>query len=122
MRFRIYYDDGTADSGTPLEDVRGDGVIVIVQADDAPGDPYAVGRELLFDADYYCWRLEDRRWFRCDIRGLFDYLVAPGMKKVLAGRTVQRAVYKDALRRAQADPDFPVKSAIQAGESRLVDV
>lgn len=116
--WRVYYDDGsTVDSTTPLEDVRGDGVQVIVQRDDAPGDVYAVGRELLFDADYYCWRGD--RWFRCDLYGLFDYLRAPGLKKVLAGRTATRMAYKTAMIRAQADMDFPPKSAWQAGEARI---
>lgn len=115
MQWRVFYDDGTTvDSRTPLEDVRGDGVQVIVQRDDAVGDLYAVGRELLFDADFYCWR--DDRWFRCDLYGLFDYLRLPGLKKVLAGRTAHRAAYKAALLRAQQDTDFPVKSALQAGE------
>lgn len=123
LRWRIYYDDGTThDSSTPepTGNERGVGVLVIVQADDAPGDPYAVGRELLFDADFYCWRARDARWFRCDLYGLFDYLASPGlMKKVLAGRMVERDVYKSTLIAAQGDPDFPPKSAVQAGEERL---
>lgn len=115
VQWRVYFDDGaTVDSTTPLEDVRGDGVQVIVQRDDTPGDVYAVGRELLYDADFYCWR--DDRWFRCDLYGLFDYLRHPGWRKVVAGRTAHRAAYKTALLRAQQDSDFPLKSARQAGE------
>ncbi len=121
IQWRVYFDDGTCEdsSSSTVESVRGDGVQVIVQRDDAPGDPYAVGRELLFDADYYCWR--DERWFRCDLRGLFDYLHAPGWKKTLSGRTAHRTAYKLALMRAQLDADFPLKSARQAGEARLSD-
>lgn len=89
----------------------------IVQRDDTPGDVYAVGRELLFDADYYCWR--EGRWFRCDLYGLFDYLRQPGWKKVLAGRTASRTAYKRAVLAAQTDSDFPVKTAMQAGERAL---
>jgi hypothetical protein len=114
-RWRVYYGDGSVvDWRTPLEDVRGEDVIVIVQSDDAPGDQYAVGRELLYDADYYCWR--DGGWFRCDLYGLFDYLRQSGLKKVLAGRWVPRHAYKAALSAAFYDPDFPVKTANQAGE------
>ncbi len=118
LQWRVYYDDGsTCDSTTSVEAVRGDGVQVIVQRDDALGDVYAVGRELLFDADFYCWR--DGRWFRCDLYGLFDYLRQPGWTKVLAGRTAHRTAYKRALAAAATDAQFPPKSARQAGETRL---
>lgn len=124
--YRVYYDDGsmTLSDGNRdfVAELDGEGVIVIVQEDSDPGDPYAVGRELLFDADYYCWRAADLRWFRCDLYGLFDYLRRPGWKKVLAGRTVPRDIYKATLIKAQNDPDFPVKTAIQAGEGRLRDL
>jgi hypothetical protein len=117
-RWRVYYDDGTTYDGD-VWTAPCDGVQVLVQRDDAAGDLYAVGRELLFDADFYCWRVEAERWFRCDLYGLFDYLRSPGMKKIVAGRTAPRDAYKGALLRAQADPDFPVKTARQAGEGRL---
>lgn len=118
IAWRVYYDDGRSqDSNLGLEWIRGEGVQAIVQRDDTPGDIYAVGRELLFDADFYCWRGD--RWFRCDLYGLFDYLRQPGWKKVLAGRTADRAAYKRAVLAAQNDPDFPPKSALQAGEHRL---
>ena len=45
-----------------------------------------------------------------------DYLRRPGWKKVIEGRTTDRAIYKQTLLAMQADPDFPVKSALQAGE------
>ncbi len=117
-RFRIFYDDGSTYSGE-VWDAPGDGVQVIVQCDDAAGDPYAVGRELLFDADFYCWRAQESKWFRCDIFGLHDYLRVAGGKKVVFGRTAPRSAYKAALIQAATDPDFPLKSARQAGEDRL---
>jgi hypothetical protein len=118
VRFRIYYDDGTTYDGDPWM-APCDGVQIIVQKDDAAGDPYAVGRELLYDTDFYCWRVEQQQWFKCDLYGMFDYLRAPGPKKVLAGRTALRSAYKAAIVRAIQDPDFPLKSAKQAGEERL---
>jgi hypothetical protein len=118
--WRVYYADGSTYDGA-VADAPGDGVIVIVQADNTPGDPYAVGRELLFDADFYCYRVREDRWFRCDVFGLHDYLRTPGhMSKVVFGQWAARSVYKATLIRAQQDPDFPVKSAMQAGERRLV--
>ena len=90
-------------SATNVRDVRGEGVQAIAQRDDDPGDAYAVGRELLFDADYYCWRFATPettgRWFRCDLYGLFDYLRRPGWKKVLAGRTADRGLSRGARSR-----------------------
>lgn len=130
-RWRVYYDDGSVfDNFTPRlvgmvhepMFAPGSGVIAIVQDDDAPGDVYAVGRELLFDADYYCWRMEENRWFKCDIRGLFDYLDSPGWKKVLAGRTAPRSVYRSVLIQAINDPNFKVRSAVQANEARLKEL
>jgi hypothetical protein len=121
VQWRVYYDDVPPQDSlnATVMGVRGEGVQAIAQRDATPGDPYAVGRELLFDADFYCWNFNDERWFRCDLYGLFDYLRRPGFKKVLAGRTANRAAYKRALIAAQSDPDFPPKSAIQAGEERL---
>ena len=119
----MYYDDGTThDDSAGIIAAPGAGVIVVVQDDNDPGDIYAVGRELLFDADYYCWREEEQRWFRCDLRGLFDYLLTSGWKKVLAGRTAPRSVYRAVLQRAQNDPDFSIKSASQRGEERLAEL
>lgn len=118
MRWRIYYDDGTTcDSETRVDQVRGDGVIAIVQRDDALNDPYSTGRTFCMDRDYYCWR--DREWIRVDLAGLLDYLRLPGWKKVLQGRTIDRATYKTVLGRALYDADFPAKSAYQEGEARV---
>lgn len=116
-RWRIYYDGGTADWRQAVETIPGEGVIAIVQADDTPGDPYAVGRQVLFDRDFYWW--EGDGWVMGDAYGLFDYLRRPGWKKIVAGRTVDRRRYKATLTQAVTDPDFPVKTARQAGEARL---
>ncbi len=115
----IYYDSGDvvrADA-CQVENLTAEGVVVIVQRDDAIGDVYAVGRELIFDRDYYCW--QDGRWFGCDLYGMNDYLRRSGWKKVLFGRWTDRANYKALLLAAQFDPAFPPKSALQSGEERL---
>lgn len=123
MLWRAYYDNGTtSDSEWDIRKVPTEGVIVMVQKDDAPGDPYAVGRELLFDRDYYCWDVKQGRWFGCDLYGMNDYLRREGWKKVLFGRWTERSNYKSLLLKAQGDPDFPVKSALQAGEERLREI
>lgn len=122
-RWRVYYDDGSIADNFALNHTvptaPGVGVLVIVQEDNDLGDIYSTGRELLFDADYYCWRVEEERWFKCDIHGLFDYLAAPGWKRVLAGRTAPRSAYRAALINAQNDPSFSPRSSAQANEQRL---
>ena len=120
IRWRVYYDDGIeSDSRTPVQYLRGDGVVAIAQADDRPEDPYRVGRILLFDRDFYVWDDCQECWLMVDTYGMYDYLRQSGWKKVLAGRTINRSLYKRILERAASDPDFPAKSARQAGEERL---
>lgn len=117
----IYYDTGHVARAhdCDVQNLPAEGVVVVVQRDDAPGDVYAVGRELIFDRDYYCW--QDGRWFGCDLYGMNDYLRRPGWKKVLFGRWTDRANYKRLLLAAQHDPEFPPKSTFQHGEERLRD-
>lgn len=112
-KWRIYYESCTYDnfsassSGT-LPNAPGEGVIGIVQEDSDAHDVYANGREYLCDRDFYWWA--DDRWVKGDLCGLFDYLRQPGLKKVLAGRTVNRTLYQETLLKMQADPDFPERT------------
>lgn len=119
VRWRIYFDSGAvADDGThAVEDVPGEGVIVIAQAHDDPGDPIRSGRQLLYDTDFYYW---EARWYKCDAYGRDDYLRRPGWRKVLAGRNTTTANYHALLTRALTDPDLPTKSAWSPGERRVI--
>lgn len=117
--FRIFYDDWSTFDGDPC-DAPTEGVIAIVQRDDAVGDPYAVGRTIVFDKDFYWWV---GTWVGGDLYGLFDYLRNHrGARCVAFGRWTDRANYKAILLRAQNDLDFPVKTALQAGEDKLRDI
>lgn len=96
MGWKVYYGDGSTFSGDDgefsLAPARG--VQVIVQ--DHPG----VGMELVTGADYYVW---GGCWRGVDIFGLFDYLIEPGMKKVIFGRTITQDEYNKIMRGANLD-------------------
>ena len=108
--FRIYYDDLEPYSG-PVFEAPGLGVLCIVELDRDHG------RRLVTQGDYYVWR--DGRWYGVDYPGLVDYLLQAGPRKVLLGRLVERERFYRAVRQAEEDPDFPVRTAWAAGEERL---
>jgi hypothetical protein len=111
--WRIWYDNGSSfsDEDGPPELAPGRGVICIVQ------DAERTGRVKLSGADYYIWK--EGQWFRADLFGLWDYLVEPGHKKVVFGRTVARHLYNQILRQAEADDRFPRRSAWEKWEHRV---
>ena len=113
MTWRIWYDNGTtygSDNGQP-QDAPGRGVICIVQENER------TGRVKLSGADYYTWN--GGQWFRADSFGLWDYLAGRGWKKVVFGRMVDRGRYELIMREAEADKDFPPRSAWEPWEHRI---
>lgn len=120
LRWKIWYDDGTAysDADGPPESAPCFGVLVIAQAD------HDVGRELLCRKHFYYW--ERDRWWPCgDLHapgdggfGLYDYLARPGWRKVVAGRNAEHSVFSAIFERARLDSELPVKSALLPGEAR----
>lgn len=56
-------------------------------------------------SDYYVWDDRDNghRWWGVDIFGLYDYLIEPGYKRVLFGRTVTSNRFDEIFRRANGD-------------------
>lgn len=112
LQWRIYYGDDTTYSNqdgspeaTPKRDVQ-----VIVQVDSE------VGRVLLHRFDFYWW--QDGQWYGGDYFGLVDYLIQPGWKIVLFGRSVPNSDYRALVTAASTDSDFPRKSAYAVGERR----
>lgn len=111
MRWAIYYDDGTTyrdTDGTPY-DAPSRGVVVVAQED------ADVGRVLFHRRDYYYFD-SAIGWRGGDLFGLYDYLTRPGPRRVVFGRTVADAAYRDILRAATDDPYLPRKSALAAWE------
>lgn len=111
--FRVYYDNGATFTGPPQE-TPALGVIAVVQPDPDHG------RMLLARWDYYCWHPDPGQWWGHDLFGLWDYLIQPGWRRVLFGRNVTQEVFHQILRRAEADPDFPVRSATSKREAAVM--
>lgn len=107
LRWRIYYGDGgtysNEDGGPEAAPARN--VQIIVQADEM------VGRYYQSCSDHYVWEYERERWRGCDAFGLFDYLLDPGPRKVIFGRTIDNDEYADLLRRVDEEGGFQHKSS-----------
>ncbi|MHC4752905.1 MAG: hypothetical protein ACYTFW_23920 [Planctomycetota bacterium] len=50
--------------------------------------------------------------------GMYDYLIEPGFKRVLFGRTVTSDQFNEIFKRASNDPDFPEKTAFANKERK----
>ena len=114
LEWRIYYDDRStfsSDDGYP-KDAPAFGVVVIPMPDPD------TGRGIVNGDDWYCWHLEDRRWWGCDIHGLLDLLLhnAP-ITAIKQGRSVSNSTFHEIMAAARCDPDFPPKSATIKGAS-----
>lgn len=108
--WRIYYADGSTYDGDPMNAPALD-VLIIVHRDEGCGRFNRCG------SPYYTWR--DGQWFGADIFGLFRYLSGPGPLKVLFGYEVTNEQWQAVYKRAEADPDFPGRSAFKRGEVRI---
>jgi len=108
--WKVYYGDGSTISSndSEAEDIPSRNVICIVNKHED------VGRQIVTRHDYFWF---DGFWTGGDIFGLFDYLLCPGWRKVLFGRTIKTDQYDQIVKRALKDPDFPVKSANLPGEN-----
>jgi len=110
VRWRIWYGDGSCYSdrdGSPFDAPALD-VQVIVQVDPQTGRYNQSG------SDYYVW--DGETWRGVDIFGLFDYLIRPGARTVKFWRTIPNEQYRHINNLAEADPDFPPRSAYRPGE------
>ena len=101
MSWKVYYSDDSTFSSedgspwiVPARDVQ-----IIVQ------DHPEVRVELVTGGDYYVWMSSGNRayWWGVDIFGLFDYLIEPGYKRVLFGRTLTREEYGKIIQKANID-------------------
>ena len=111
MLWKIYYSDSTySDEDGPPELAPKRNVQTIAVADKT------VGRRIERGNDFYIYT--DHGWRGCDQFGLFDYLIDPGNKIVLFGRSLAYDEYCAVLSRATQDPDLPPKSAQFDGEKR----
>jgi len=111
-KWKIYYDgDQTyCDEDGPPELAPKRGVQVITVACDLTG--YRFERE----EHHYVWK---DAWFAVDNFGLYDYLIEPGFKIVLFGRTLSTPEYRKVLNKAMNDDYLPPKSAWLRQERRV---
>jgi len=109
MKWKIYYGDDSTFSdqdGTPwIAPARDVQVIVMTSKDH--------GWRTQAGSDYYVWddRGNGARWWGVDQFGMYDYLLDPGYKRVLFGRTVTSDRFSEIYSRASVDPDFPKKTS-----------
>jgi hypothetical protein len=110
--YRIYYGDGStySDEDGPADQAPKRNVQTIAQRNDL------VGRRIERGDNFYVWT--DHGWRGCDQFGLYDYLIEPGFKVVLFGRSLPDAEYRAVLGRACKDPGLPAKSATSEDEKR----
>jgi hypothetical protein len=112
INWRVYYGDGStySDADGPPELAPKRDVQTIAQRNEI------VGRRIERGNDYYIWT--DHGWRGCDQFGLYDYLIQPGFKVVLFGRSLSDGEYRAVLDRACKDPGLPAKSATSEDEKR----
>lgn len=114
LAWRAYYDDGStfsSEDGEPSEAPPW-GLLVVVQRDPE------VGRFLTWHPEkgYFVWADAHGEWDVKDFTGLLDFLANfPGCV-VRFGRGVPNRHFREIFARAAADPDFPKKSGLRAGE------
>lgn len=97
MDYTIYYGNEstyTSDDGPP-EQAPKRGVQVIIQGTEDGTDP-----ELLGAMGYYWWDFEHDLWLSGDVFGFYDYMIQPGEKVVLFGRTLTNKEYQSIRDRA----------------------
>jgi len=102
--WKVYYGDGSALSNEQVEADHLPGRNVVCVVNRHPD----VGKQIVTRHDYYWF---EQVWFGGDLFGLYDYLLLPGWKKVLFGRTLPTKDYEDVIKAALNDKDFPAKSA-----------
>jgi hypothetical protein len=114
LMWRIYYGDGSTydNLSGPVQKAPARGVQAIAMRDER------VGRLVWHSKDFYWY--DGETWVGGDVFGLWDYLVRPGWKKVVFGRTLARPDFDALLAKAMDDPDFPPKDGWRQVERRVM--
>lgn len=110
--WKVYYGDGTTFSSKdgPPDQAPAANVQVIVQSSAEHG------WQALSNSHYYIWR--DERWWMVDMQGfgLFDYLLQPGWKRVLFGRTLPNEDFTRIWQQVASDPEMVEKTGFDKRE------
>ena len=112
MKWKIFYPDGasySSDDGDPaLAPKRGVQAIAVTDS--------MIGRRIERSENFYIWTPANGGWRGADKFGLFDYLIDPGYKIVLFGRTLSEDEYRKIWDRVSNDSDLPPRSAVSSSE------
>ena len=108
-QWKVYYSDGSTFVGA-VEEAPARDIQVIVQLSKDHGWQAVSGD------DYYIWRGD--RWIGVDHFGMYDYLIEPGWKRVLCGRTISNAEFNTIWQQAMNDPEMPKKTAFGSRERK----
>jgi len=105
MRWQIFYGDGSdyKDCDGPPELAPKRNVQTIANENEL------VGRRLERGDNFYVWT--EHGWRGCDQFGLFDYLIDPGAKVVLFGKSLSDGEYRAILDLSARSDYLPQKSA-----------
>jgi len=117
IAWRIYYSDGTTFDSTQGEPVDSPvfGVQCIVMVDPEPStSSYHTGRLNVHAGDWYWW--DGERWWTGDLFGLLDAAIHGRCKAARQGQMLPVAQYNAIYKRAEADEDFPRRSAFRRRE------
>jgi hypothetical protein len=76
------------------------------------------GWELWSRGEFYVFLPSADAWRPVDQWGLFDYLLEPGPRKVLFGRTMFDPEFYALLAWLNEHPDLPMKTGFRPGEQR----
>ena len=120
LKWLVYYDDEThiSSDDTTIENLECSGVVFVVMEDPDSGRQVLIG-------DYYVYDNlsgEGWRFYPCDLFGLFDYLIRPGLKKVLFGRWVGSCLWNKLYNASEANDILPQRNSYHVNErSRIID-
>ena len=106
LKWRIYYGDGSTFDSNDGSVYDAPGIDVQAVAYHTPDPQHSTGRIPIFRFDFYWWVPETEEWYGGELFGLFDYLVRPGPKKVIFGRTIDTATHQAIVNLACEDPDL----------------
>ena len=116
LRWKVFYGDGSTftDEDGPPELAPKRNVQAVGQ------ECHDHGSVICRCDDFYIWAEFDGRyqWQGVDYFGLWDYLIDPGSKVVLFGRTIGNREFKALTGKIYDDPYLPGKSGYYAGERK----
>ena len=94
LSWTIYYKagdgiDSISNLDCKVENLPGGDVLAICQVDDLVGYEILTGAQA-YGKDFFWFDFQSSSWFVGDVFGLSQYIMEPGLQKILLGRAVSR--------------------------------